>query len=300
MSTGVVVLLVIAVLVLVGIAVATMIEVVQEYERGVIFRLGRVLGRPKGPGLILILPFGIDRMRKVTLQVVAMNVPPQDVITKDNVTMRVDAVVYSRIVDPVRAVVEVQNYLFATSQSAQTNLRAILGKYELDTLLAERERINRELRQIIARITHDWGVEVQSVEVKDVDLPDDLRRAMAREAEADREARALLIKSDAELRASRVLSEAAAVMAQHPQAMQLRFLQTVAEVATEQNSTLVMPVPVDLLSLFGRGGGGGADPGRPAIPSPPAPSGPGDRPTPQGPPGPDDERRQGDGNGRPG
>jgi|Tabmets5t2r1_1033131.scaffolds.fasta_scaffold10322_2 regulator of protease activity HflC (stomatin/prohibitin superfamily) len=301
MSTGVVVLLVIAVLVLVGIAVATMIEVVQEYERGVIFRLGRVLGRPKGPGLILILPFGIDRMRKVTLQVVAMNVPPQDVITKDNVTMRVDAVVYSRIVDPVRAVVEVQNYLFATSQSAQTNLRAILGKYELDTLLAERERINRELRQIIARITHDWGVEVQSVEVKDVDLPDDLRRAMAREAEADREARALLIKSDAELRASRVLSEAAAVMAQHPQAMQLRFLQTVAEVATEQNSTLVMPVPIDLLSLLGRGGGAGADPdGRPAIPSPPAPSGAADRPTPQGPPGPDDERRPGDGNGRPG
>jgi regulator of protease activity HflC (stomatin/prohibitin superfamily) len=299
MSTGVVVLLVIAVLVLVGIAVATMIEVVQEYERGVIFRLGRVLGRPKGPGLILILPFGIDRMRKVTLQVVAMNVPPQDVITKDNVTMRVDAVVYSRIVDPVRAVVEVQNYLFATSQSAQTNLRAILGKYELDTLLAERERINRELRQIIARITHDWGVEVQSVEVKDVDLPDDLRRAMAREAEADREARALLIKSDAELRASRVLSEAAAVMTQHPQAMQLRFLQTVAEVATEQNSTLVMPVPIDLLSLFARGGGGGADPdGRPAIPSPPPPSA--DRPTPQGPPGPDDERRPGDGNGRPG
>jgi regulator of protease activity HflC (stomatin/prohibitin superfamily) len=281
MSTGVVVLLVIAVLVLVGIAVATMIEVVQEYERGVIFRLGRVLGRPKGPGLILILPFGVDRMRKVTLQVVAMNVPPQDVITKDNVTMRVDAVVYSRVVDPVRAVVEVQNYLFATSQSAQTNLRAILGKYDLDTLLAERERINRELRQIIARVTHDWGVEVQSVEVKDVDLPDELRRAIAREAEAEREARALLINSDAELRVSRVLSEAAAVMSQHPQAMQLRFLQTVSEVATERNSTLVMPVPLDLLSLFGRGGGGGAGPdGRPAIPSPPAPSGAGDRPAP--------------------
>jgi regulator of protease activity HflC (stomatin/prohibitin superfamily) len=300
MSTGVVVLLVVVVLVVVGIAIATMIEVVQEYERGVIFRLGRVLGRPKGPGLILILPFNIDRMRKVSLQVVAMNVPPQDVITKDNVTMRVDAVVYSRIVDPVRAVVEVQNYLFATSQTAQTNLRAMLGKYDLDTLLAERERINRELRQIIARVTHDWGVEVQSVEVKDVDLPDELRRAMAREAEADREARALLINSDAELRVSRVLSEAAAVMAQHPQAMQLRFLQTVAEVATERNSTLVMPVPVDLLSLFARGGGGAGPDGRPAIPSPPAPSGAGEQQAPPASPRADDERRPGEGNGRPG
>jgi regulator of protease activity HflC (stomatin/prohibitin superfamily) len=300
MSTGVVVLLVVVVLVVVGIAIATMIEVVQEYERGVIFRLGRVLGRPKGPGLILILPFNIDRMRKVSLQVVAMNVPPQDVITKDNVTMRVDAVVYSRIVDPVRAVVEVQNYLFATSQTAQTNLRAMLGKYDLDTLLAERERINRELRQIIARVTHDWGVEVQSVEVKDVDLPDELRRAMAREAEADREARALLINSDAELRVSRVLSEAAAVMAQHPQAMQLRFLQTVAEVATERNSTLVMPVPVDLLSLFARGGGGAGPDGRPAIPSPPAPSGAGEQQAPPATPRADDERRPGEGNGRPG
>ena len=300
MSTGVVVLLVVVVLVVVGIAIATMIEVVQEYERGVIFRLGRVLGRPKGPGLILILPFNIDRMRKVSLQVVAMNVPPQDVITKDNVTMRVDAVVYSRIVDPVRAVVEVQNYLFATSQTAQTNLRAMLGKYDLDTLLAERERINRELRQIIARVTHDWGVEVQSVEVKDVDLPDELRRAMAREAEADREARALLINSDAELRVSRVLSEAAAVMAQHPQAMQLRFLQTVAEVATERNSTLVMPVPVDLLSLFARGGGGAGPDGRPAIPSPPAPPGAAEQQAPPASPRADDERRPGEGNGRPG
>jgi regulator of protease activity HflC (stomatin/prohibitin superfamily) len=300
MSTGVVVLLVVVVLVVVGIAIATMIEVVQEYERGVIFRLGRVLGRPKGPGLILILPFNIDRMRKVSLQVVAMNVPPQDVITKDNVTMRVDAVVYSRIVDPVRAVVEVQNYLFATSQTAQTNLRAMLGKYDLDTLLAERERINRELRQIIARVTHDWGVEVQSVEVKDVDLPDELRRAMAREAEADREARALLINSDAELRVSRVLSEAAAVMSRHPQAMQLRFLQTVSEVATERNSTLVMPVPVDLLSLFARGGGGAGPDGRPAIPSPPAPSGAGEQQAPPASPRADDERRPGEGNGRPG
>jgi regulator of protease activity HflC (stomatin/prohibitin superfamily) len=273
MSTGVVVLLVIVVLILVGIAVATMISVLQEYERGVIFRLGRVLAKPKGPGLILMLPFGVDRIRKVTLQVVAMNVPPQDVITKDNVTMQVDAVVYSRVVDPVRAVVEIQNYLFATSQAAQTNLRAILGKYELDTLLAERERINRELRQIIARVTHDWGVEVQSVEVKDVELPDELRRAMAREAEADRDARALLIQADAEKKASRVLADAAASMAQFPGAMQLRFLQTVSEVATEKNSTLVMPIPVELLSVLGRGiPGPGPDDGRPAMPPPPPPA----------------------------
>jgi regulator of protease activity HflC (stomatin/prohibitin superfamily) len=291
MSTGVAVLLVIVVLVLIGIALATMITVLQEYERGVIFRLGRVLGRPKGPGLILMLPFGIDRIRKVNLQVVAMNVPPQDVITKDNITMQVDAVVYSRVIDPIKAVVEVQNYLFATSQSSQTNLRAMLGKYELDTLLAERERINRELRQIIARVTHDWGVEVQSVEVKDVELPDELRRAMAREAEADRDARALLIAAGAEKKASRMLADAAAVMAQHSGAMQLRFLQTVAEVATEKNSTLVMPIPVELLSVLGRPGifGGGPDDGRPAMPPPPPPAS-----------GPDDVRSSGEENGRPG
>jgi len=297
MSTGVVVLLVIVVLVLVGIAVATMISVLQEYERGVIFRLGRVLARPKGPGLIFMLPFGIDRIRKVTLQVVAMNVPPQDVITKDNITMQVDAVVYSRVVDPVRAVVEIQNYLFATSQAAQTNLRAMLGKYELDTLLAERERINRELQQIIARVTHDWGVEVQSVEVKDVELPDELRRAMAREAEADRDARALLISADAEKKASRVLADAAAAMAQYPGAMQLRFLQTVSEVATEKNSTLVMPIPVELLSVLGRPSpfGGGPDDGRPAMPTPPTPP-----PPPPAASGPDDGRASGEENGRPG
>jgi regulator of protease activity HflC (stomatin/prohibitin superfamily) len=297
-STGVVVLLVIAVLVLAGIAAATMISVLQEYERGVIFRLGRVLARPKGPGLIVMLPFGIDRIRKVNLQVVAMNVPPQDVITKDNITMQVDAVVYSRVVDPVRAVVEIQNYLFATSQAAQTNLRASLGKYELDTMLSERERINRELRQSIARVTHDWGIEVSSVEIKDIELPDELRRAMAREAEADRDARALLISADAEKRASRVLADAAAVMAQHPQSLQLRFLQTVTEVASEKNSTLVMPIPVELLGALGRLGGGGPGPGpgpddgRPAMPPPP--------PSPPAVSGPEDGRAAGDDDGRPG
>jgi regulator of protease activity HflC (stomatin/prohibitin superfamily) len=294
METWVVVLVVVAVIALVVWGVATMVQVLQEYERGVVFRLGRVRGRPLGPGLIILLPFGIDRMRKVTIQTVAMNVPPQDVITKDNVTMRVDAVVYARVVSPVPAVVRVQNYLFAVSQAAQTNLRAILGKYELDTLLGERESINRELHGIIARVTHDWGVEVIGVEIKDVDLPDDLRRAMAREAEAEREARALLISADAERRASRVLSEAAGVMSQHPQAMQLRFLQTVADVAVEQNSTLVMPIPIELLNLFGRPMG---DPGngRPATPPPVAPP-----PPAQGPPGPEEGRQPEQGNGRPG
>jgi regulator of protease activity HflC (stomatin/prohibitin superfamily) len=295
MSTWVVVLIVVGVLALIVWGIITMVEVLQEYERGVVFRLGRVRGKPKGPGLIILLPFNIDRMRKVTIQTVAMNVPPQDVITKDNVTMRVDAVVYARVVAPVPAVVKVQNYLFAVSQAAQTNLRAMLGKYDLDTLLSERESINRELHGIIAQRTHEWGVEVIGVEVKDVDLPDDLRRAMAREAEADREARALLISADAERKASRVLSDAAAVIAQNPGAMQLRFLQTVTAVATEQNSTLVMPIPIELLSLMGRVGG---DPGngRPVGPPPPAVP----PPSSQTPQGPEEERPPERGNGRPG
>ena len=297
MSTWVVVLIVVAVIALIVWGIFSMVHVLQEYERGVVFRLGRVRGRAKGPGLIILLPFGIDRMRKVTIQTVAMNVPPQDVITKDNVTMRVDAVVYARVEEPVAAVVKVQNYLFAVSQSAQTNLRASLGKYDLDTLLSERESINRELHGIIARVTHEWGVQVLSVEVKDVDLPDELRRAMAREAEADREARALLISADAERRASRLLSDAAAVLSQNPGAMQIRFLQTVAAVATEQNSTLVMPIPVELLSMFGRAVGGG-DPGNgyPAAP-PPAVS---PSPSSQATPGPEDGPQPEQGNGRPG
>ena len=294
MSTWVVVLIVVAVIALIVWGVVSMVHVLQEYERGVVFRLGRVRSRAKGPGLIILLPFGIDRMRKVTLQTVAMNVPPQDVITKDNITMRVDAVIYAKVVDPVPAVVRVQNYLFAVSQAAQTNLRAILGRYDLDTLLSERETINRELHGIIARVTHDWGVEVLGVEIKDVDLPDDLRRAMAREAEAEREARALIISADAERRASRVLSEAAAVMSQHPQALQLRFLQTVAEVAAEQNSTLVMPIPVELLNLFGRASGG--DPGNGRPPAPPAVP----PPSSQSPPEPEEGRPPEQGNGRPG
>jgi regulator of protease activity HflC (stomatin/prohibitin superfamily) len=224
-----------------------------------------------------------------------MNVPPQDVITKDNVTMRVDAVIYAKVVAPVPAVIKVQNYLFAVSQTAQTNLRASLGKYDLDTLLSERESINRELHGIIARVTHDWGVEVLSVEVKDVDLPDDLRRAMAREAEADREARALMISADAERRASRLLSDAAAILSQNPQAMQIRFLQTVTAVATEQNSTLVMPIPIELLSLIGRSSGGDPGNGRPVAPPPAGPPA-----SSQGSPGPEEGRPPEQDNGRPG
>jgi regulator of protease activity HflC (stomatin/prohibitin superfamily) len=294
METWVVVLIVIAVIALIVWLVVSMVHVLQEYERGVVFRLGKVLAKPKGPGLILLLPFGVDRMRKVTIQTMAMNVPPQDVITKDNVTMRVDAVVYAKVVKPVPAVVQVQNYLFAVSQSAQTNLRAILGKYDLDTLLSEREAINRELHGIIARTTHDWGVEVLSVEVKDVDLPDDLRRAMAREAEADREAKALLIASDAELQVSRKLAEAAVILSKNPQAMQIRFLQTVTAVATEQNSTLVMPIPIELLTLFG---GRSGDQGNGLPAAPPAVSSP---PPSQSSPGPEEGRQPGPGNGRPG
>jgi regulator of protease activity HflC (stomatin/prohibitin superfamily) len=295
MSTWVVVLIVVVVIALIVWGVVSMVHVLQEYERGVVFRLGRVRGRAKGPGLIILLPFGIDRMRKVTIQTVAMNVPPQDVITKDNVTMRVDAVIYAKVVAPVPAVIKVQNYLFAVSQTAQTNLRASLGKYDLDTLLSERESINRELHGIIARVTHDWGVEVLSVEVKDVDLPDDLRRAMAREAEADREARALMISADAERRASRLLADAAAILSQKPQAMQIRFLQTVTAVATEQNSTLVMPIPIELLSLIGRSSGGDPGNGRPVAPPPAGPPA-----SSQGSPGPEEGRPPEQDNGRPG
>ncbi len=249
---GIVIVIFLVLLILVVVALATMVRVLQEYERAVIFRLGNVLRAPKGPGLFLILPFGIDRMRKVNLQTVAMNVPPQDVITRDSVTLRVDAVVYSRVVDPVKAVVEIQNYLFATSQAAQTNLRAILGKRSLEEVLSAREEINAELSAVIAGITAPWGVRVTSVEIKDVDLPEELQRAMAHEAEASRDAKALKISADAELMASHVLSEAAGVMSQNPSALQLRFLQTVAEVATERNSTLVLPIPIELLSFFGR------------------------------------------------
>jgi len=277
--SGIVFGILVILVILVVIALLSGVRVVQEYERGIVFRLGRVVTRPKGPGLFFILPFGIDRMVKVNLQTVAMNVPPQDVITRDNVTVRVDAVIYFQVVDPLKAVVAIQNYLFGTSQVAQTTLRAILGRVDLDDLLSERDRINDELARVIDDLTEPWGVKVTLVEIKDVDLPDTMQRAMARQAEAERDRRARIISAEGEFQASQKLSEAAAVMARNPQALQLRFLQTVAEVATERNSTLVMPIPVELLTFFkgiedGRGAlAGGPGPERQAPTRPQEPAG---------------------------
>ena len=254
MSTGLIVVLVI--LGLIVLLVTAAIKIVQEYERGVIFRLGRVLTDAKGPGLFFIIPI-IDRMVKVNLQTVTLNVPPQDVITRDNVTVRVDAVVYFHVVEPVKATVEIQNYLVGTSQIAQTTLRSVLGKADLDDLLAERERLNDELQTVIDDLTEPWGVKVTLVEIKDVDLPDNMQRAMARQAEAERIRRAKVINAEGEYQASAKLADAAGVIAQHPIAYQLRLLQTMSEVAAEKNSTLVLPIPVELFRFLERGGGEG-------------------------------------------
>lgn len=236
-------------LVIVLILVTAAIRIVQEYERGVIFRLGRVVEGAKGPGLFFIIPF-IDRMVKVNLQIVTLDVPPQDVITKDGVTVRVNAVVYFQVFQPVKAVVEVQNYLYATSQIAQTTLRAVLCKVDLDQILTERDRLNTDLQRIIDDLTDPWGVKVSLVEIKDVDLPQEMQRAMARQAEAERERRAKIINAEGEFQASERLAQAAEVIARHPIAYQLRYLQTLNEVAAEQNSTLVVPIPIELLKPF--------------------------------------------------
>jgi len=224
------------------------IRILREYERGVIFRLGRLVGA-KGPGLILLIPI-IDKMVKVSLRVVTMDVPPQDVITKDNVTVRVNAVVYFRVMDPEKAIVAVEDFLYATSMISQTTLRAVLGQEELDALLAEREKLNAKLQQIIDEDTEPWGVKVTKVEVKNVDLPQEMQRAIARQAEAERERRAKVIHADGEFQAATKLAEAAQVISREPMAMQLRFLGTLAEVATENNSTIVFPVPIDLIKPF--------------------------------------------------
>jgi len=220
------------------------IKILREYERGVIFRLGRAIGA-KGPGLILLIPI-VDKMVRIQLRTVAMDVPPQDVITRDNVSVKVNAVIYFRVLDATRAVLEVENYLYATSQIAQTTLRSTLGESDLDELLSKREKINQELQAVIDRHTEPWGIKVSTVEVKNVDLPQDMQRAIARQAEAERERRAKVINADGELQASQKLSEAAAVIATQPLAMQLRYLQTLAEIATENNSTTVFPIPIDL------------------------------------------------------
>ncbi len=227
-------------------------RVVQQYEKGIVYRFGRVLPEVRGPGLHVIRPVG-DRMQKVNMQIVAMAVPAQDGITRDNVSVRVDAVVYFRVVDPIKATVNVQDYMFAIAQQAQTSLRSIIGQSEMDQLLAERESVNRELRRVIDEPTEaPWGIRVERVEVKDVSLPEGMKRSMSRQAEAERERRARIITADGEYQASKRLAAAANVMARDPAALQLRLLQTVVEVAGERNSTLVMPVPVELLRFFDR------------------------------------------------
>jgi len=227
---------------------ASAIKVLKEYERGVIFRLGRLIGA-KGPGLFFIIP-GIDKMLRISLRLVTMDIPPQDVITRDNVSIKVNAVVYFRVMDPNKAVVEVENYLYATSQLAQTTLRSVVGQAELDELLSQREKINMTLQDILDKHTEPWGIKVTLVETKQVDLPEEMRRAIARQAEAERERRAKIIHAEGEAQAAEKLAEAAKVISVNPAAIQLRFLQTLTEVATEKNSTTIFPIPIDLLKPF--------------------------------------------------
>ncbi|MBM4169507.1 MAG: slipin family protein [Ignavibacteria bacterium] len=230
------------------IVLANAIRVLREYERGVVFRLGRLVG-VKGPGLIILIPL-IDKMVKVSLRTVVMDVPPQDIITKDNVSLKVNAVVYFRVVFPEKAIVEVENFLFATSQLSQTTLRSVLGQSELDDLLSEREKINLQLQEIIDHQTEPWGIKVSNVEVKHVDLPQEMQRAMAKQAEAERERRSKVIAAEGEYQAATRLADAAKILADQPSALTLRYLQTLREIATENNSTTIFPVPIDLITPF--------------------------------------------------
>jgi regulator of protease activity HflC (stomatin/prohibitin superfamily) len=230
------------------IIISNAVRVLREYERGVIFRLGRLIGG-KGPGIIFLIPL-IDRMVKVSLRTVVLDIPPQDVITKDNVSIKVNAVVYFRVIQPDKAIVDVENYLFATSQLSQTTLRSILGQSELDELLSQRDKINRELQQIIDQHTEPWGIKVSNVEVKQIDLPIEMQRAMAKQAEAERERRAKVVHAQGEFQASEQLSAAAKVISENPIALQLRYLQTLTEVAADKNSTILFPVPIDIIKAF--------------------------------------------------
>jgi regulator of protease activity HflC (stomatin/prohibitin superfamily) len=241
-----------------GLGLLTSLRVLFEYERGVIFRLGK-LTRAKGPGLIFLVPFGVERMRKMDLRIVALDIAPQDTITKDNVSVRVNAVVYFRVADPTKAVIEIEDYYFATSQLAQTTLRSVIGQSELDELLAERERINEVVREIIDEGTDQWGIEVTGVEIKDIDLPQEMKRAMARQAEAERERRGKVIAAEGEYQASMKLVAAAEIMERFPTALQLRFLQTVVEIAAENNSTTIFPIPIELFRPIIERGVGEAD-----------------------------------------
>src|SRR5262245_6412132 len=226
------------------------IQILNEYERGVIFRLGKLLPQTKGPGVVFVFR-PIDRIVRLSLRTVVLDVPPQDIISRDNVSVKVNAVVYFRVIDPARAVVEVENYHYATSQLAQTTLRSVLGQAELDDLPAERDRLNQQLQSILDSQTDPWGIKVSAVEVKHVDLPQDMQRAMARQAEAEREKRAKIIHAEGELTASEKLSQAAAILDRQPSAITLRYLQTLNEIASEQNSTIVFPLPLELLRLLG-------------------------------------------------
>ena len=224
------------------------IKILKEYERGVVFRLGRIIP-VKGPGLVLIWPI-IDKLVKVSLRIVTMDVPSQDIITKDNITVKVNAVVYFRVMDPTKAITAIEDFFFATSQIAQTTLRSILGQSQLDDLLTNREQLNAELQKVIDFQTEPWGIKVTAVEVKNVDLPEEMQRAIAKQAEAERERRAKIIHAEGEFQASQKLADAATIIATAPTAMQLRFLQTLTEIATEKNSTIIFPVPIDLINLF--------------------------------------------------
>jgi len=238
----------VVVLILLIILIRASVRILREYERGVLFRFGRLRGA-KGPGIILIIPF-VDKMIRVDLRTVTLDVPPQDVITKDNVPVKVNAVAYFRVIDPEKAIVEIENYKIGTSQIAQTTLRSILGQAELDDLLSRRDKINKELQVIIDERTDPWGIKVSIVEIKDVEMPETIQRAFAKQAEAERERRAKIINAEGEFQASEKLAQAAKVLAEHPASIQLRFLQTLREIASEQNSTIVFPVPIDLIQTF--------------------------------------------------
>jgi len=227
---------------------ASAIKILREYERGVIFRLGRLIGA-KGPGIIFIIP-GVDKLLRISLRLVTLDIPPQDVITRDNISIKVNAVVYFRVIDPNKAVVEVENYLYATSQLAQTTLRSVVGQADLDELLSQRDKINLKLQDILDKHTEPWGIKVSLVETKQVDLPENMQRAIAKQAEAEREKRAKIIHAEGEYQAAEKLSQAANIISVNPAALQLRFLQTLAEVSTEKNSTIIFPVPIDIISAF--------------------------------------------------
>jgi regulator of protease activity HflC (stomatin/prohibitin superfamily) len=263
---------VLIVLVIFGlIALGASVRVLREYERGVIFRLGRLIAQ-KGPGLILLIPF-IDRMEKVDLRTVTLNIPPQEVITRDNVPAGVNAVAYFRVIDPTKAIVEVENFLLATSQISQTSLRSVLGKAEFDQLLSERERLNEELQKIIDESTEPWGVKVTAVEIKDVEIPEQMQRAIARQAEAERERRAKIINSEGEYQAAQKLTDAADIISTNPASLQLRYLQTLLEIGSNQNTTVVFPLPMDVLEPFiGRADHkAGGSKAKAPTPPPPAP-----------------------------